>query len=67
MTGYPAEEVLGFNCRFLQGAGTDPRAVAKLRDAVRKDEPVTVQILNYRKVRVQPSASLGCLRRAGCL
>lgn len=51
MTGYPPEEVLGFNCRFLQGPDTDPRAVARLHDAVAKCEPVTVQLLNYRKVR----------------
>lgn len=51
MTGFPAEEVLGFNCRFLQGEGTDPRAVARMREAVEKGEPVTVQLLNYKKAR----------------
>ena len=32
-TGYPPEEALGRNCRFLQGPGTDPRAVQAIREA----------------------------------
>ena len=35
LTGYPAEEILGRNCRFLQGAETDPVAVARIRDRPR--------------------------------
>jgi PAS domain-containing protein len=34
ITGYPAEEVLGRNCRFLQGPGTDSAATHLLRRAV---------------------------------
>uniref|UniRef100_A0A126WY62 non-specific serine/threonine protein kinase n=2 Tax=unclassified Uronema (in: green algae) TaxID=2689038 RepID=A0A126WY62_9CHLO len=49
MTGYGPDEVLGHNCRFLQGEGTDPKEVAKVRDAVKKGEPVSVRLLNYRK------------------
>lgn len=49
LTGYPVSEVLGRNCRFLQGPGTDPEAVAALRTAVREKRAVTVQLLNYRK------------------
>lgn len=49
LTGYPASEVLGRNCRFLQGPGTDPEAVAALRTAVREKRAITVQLLNYRK------------------
>ncbi|MFN7000841.1 MAG: PAS domain-containing protein, partial [Elioraea tepidiphila] len=43
ITGYRAEEVLGRNCRFLQGRDTDPKAVAvwdtfgKVLDCANKD------------------------------
>lgn len=49
MTGYSMGEVLGRNCRFLQGENTDPEAVAKLRTAVEEGEPASVDLLNYRK------------------
>ncbi len=49
LTGYPRAEVLGRNGRFLQGAGTDPAAVAELRRAVREGRPCSVELLNYRK------------------
>ena len=50
LTGYSSEEVLGRNCRFLQGPDTDPGAV----DAIRKgmaanDHSIRVELLNYRK------------------
>ncbi len=48
-TGYTHADVLGRNCRFLQGPGTDPAAVAELRDAVDHHRDVTVTLLNYRK------------------
>lgn len=35
--------------RFLQGEGTDPKEVAKIREGIRKGEPVSVRLLNYRK------------------
>jgi PAS domain-containing protein len=35
--------------RFLQGEGTDPKEVAKLRNAVKAGEPLSVRLLNYRK------------------
>ncbi len=49
MTGFDAEEVLGHNCRFLQGADTDEHAKQQIRDAISNEQPVTVEILNYRK------------------
>nr|AML78993.1 putative LOV domain-containing protein [Carteria crucifera] len=49
ITGYSREEVLGKNCRFLQGPQTDPTAVHKIREAVQQGKEVTVEILNYRK------------------
>lgn len=48
-TGYPREEVLGRNCRFLQGTDTDPATVARIRDAIDRMLPLDVEILNYRK------------------
>nr|AML77243.1 putative LOV domain-containing protein [Codium fragile] len=48
LTGYSADEVLGHNCRFLQGEGTDPKDVAKLREAVKNGQHVSVRLLNYR-------------------
>lgn len=49
LTGYEAGEVLGRNCRFLQGPETDPAAVAKVRAAVAERREVEVALLNYRK------------------
>jgi PAS domain S-box-containing protein len=48
LTGYPREEALGRNCRFLQGDGTDEQTVAKLRRSIDAEEPVSVTIRNYR-------------------
>ena len=49
MTGYAADEVLGRNCRFMQGEGTDPAAAATIRRAIEAREPASVTLLNYRK------------------
>lgn len=49
MTGYGPDEVLGKNCRFLQGPRTDQSEVDKIRDAVRDHTSVSVRLLNYRK------------------
>ncbi len=49
MTGYTEAEVLGRNCRFLQGTDTDPAAVWELREAVRDERPCQVLLLNNRK------------------
>nr|AML77443.1 putative LOV domain-containing protein [Volvox globator] len=49
MTGYGPDEVLGHNCRFLQGEGTDPKEVQKIRDAIKRGEACSVRLLNYRK------------------
>lgn len=35
--------------RFLQGEGTDPKAIQKLRDSIRTGVPVSVRLLNYKK------------------
>lgn len=49
LTGYSAEEVVGRNCRFLQGAGTSAATVAEIRASVAEGREFTVEILNYRK------------------
>lgn len=49
ITGYPLGEVLGRNSRFLQGPNTSAESVATLRTAVDADEPVSVDMLNYRR------------------
>lgn len=49
LCGYPAEEVIGRNCRFLQGPDSAPAAVATLRTAVATETSATVEILNYRR------------------
>jgi two-component system cell cycle sensor histidine kinase/response regulator CckA len=49
LSGYEPGEALGRNCRFLQGPETDRTTIAQLREAIRAGDPVTVEILNYRK------------------
>ena len=49
LTGYSREECIGQNCRFLQGAGTEPAKVSLMRAAVQAGEPLDVEIRNYRK------------------
>lgn len=49
LTGYSSEEVLGRNCRFLQGPATNPETVARLRRAIHEGRPAHVLLLNYRK------------------
>lgn len=48
-TGYSVAEVLGRNCRFLQGKETDPATVKQLRQAIAQGQPFTGVLLNYRK------------------
>ncbi|MCI2239613.1 SpoIIE family protein phosphatase [Paenibacillus sp. TRM 82003] len=49
MTGYAVDEVVGRNCRFLQGPGTDREVVAAVRDALAAGEEVSATLLNHRK------------------
>ncbi|MFB6296637.1 MAG: PAS domain S-box protein [Halobacteriales archaeon] len=49
LTGYDRADVVGENCRFLQGKGTDPETVATIREAIDAEEPVSVDVLNYRE------------------
>ncbi len=49
MTGYSEQEVLGRNCRFLQGPETDRRSVQVIRAALAENREMAIEILNYRK------------------
>jgi len=49
MTGYSRPEVLGRNCRFLQGERTEEEPVAELAAAVDAAETVSVELRNYRQ------------------
>ena len=49
LTGYQRDEIIGHNCRFLTGAGTEPWLTEMLRNGIRRRQPVMVEILNYKK------------------
>lgn len=49
LTGYSPDEVLGRNCRFLSGPGTEPWLSEEIRRGVREHQPVLVEILNYKR------------------
>ena len=49
MTGYGWDELVGRNCRLLQGADTDPDTVAEIRRAIERRQETSVEILNYKK------------------
>merc|ERR1719437_149152 len=48
LTGYTLDQVVGRNCRFLQGPETDPAASNKIREAIASGEDMSVCLLNYR-------------------
>ena len=49
LTGYARHEILGRNCRFLQGPETDPDTVRQIREAVARAEAIEIDIRNHRK------------------
>ena len=49
LTGYTIEDVVGKNCRFLQGEDTQSEPVEKIRQAIKKGEECAVELLNYKK------------------
>ncbi|HEY0812878.1 MAG TPA: SpoIIE family protein phosphatase [Pseudonocardia sp.] len=49
LTGYSSADVVGRNCRLLQGAATDRAAVDRIIAALRRREPITEVLLNYRR------------------
>jgi len=49
MTGYALNEIIGKNCRFLQGDLGDQESLVYLREALKDKEPCKVRIKNFRK------------------
>lgn len=49
MTGYGAAEIIGRNCRFLQGEDTDPEVITSIRQAVDQRHDFSTEVLNYKK------------------
>jgi PAS domain S-box-containing protein len=49
LTGYGQDEIIGRNCRFLQGDERDQPEVERIREALRTDTEVTVTLRNYKK------------------
>mgnify|MGYP002777314670 CR=1 FL=1 len=49
ITGYAPEEVLGKTPRILQGPNTNQAELHKVRTALSQWQPVTVEVINYRK------------------
>jgi PAS domain S-box-containing protein len=49
LTGYTADEVIGRNCRFLQGDDRDQPAREVIRAALAEGRPATVLLRNYRR------------------
>ncbi len=49
LTGYTHDEIIGRNCRFLQGRETDPEAVTEIHRALDAGEDVHIELVNYRK------------------
>ncbi|KQP73199.1 histidine kinase [Methylobacterium sp. Leaf111] len=49
MTGYTRDELIGTNCRFLQGPETDREVVTELRVAIAEQREFSTEIINYRK------------------
>lgn len=48
ITGYTQDEVVGRNCRFLQGPDSDPKALVELRDAIEQGRECNIELKNYR-------------------
>ena len=49
LTGYSSEEIVGKNCRFLQGSQTETNTVIQIQKALNDDIPCSVEILNHKK------------------
>lgn len=49
LTGYTRDEIIGRNCRFLQGTMTDRDEVSRLRQALEQRTPIKSMLTNYRK------------------
>lgn len=48
-TGYTSEDVIGRNCRFLQGPDTDNAKIQALRDAISVRRSIEIELVNYHR------------------
>jgi PAS domain S-box-containing protein len=49
LTGFGLDEIIGRNCRFLQGPDTDKTEVSRIREAIGEGHSISADLLNYRK------------------
>ena len=49
LTGYPLKDIIGNNCRFLQGNDVDPKVITTMRNAVHSGTTARVILKNYKK------------------
>lgn len=49
LTGYPTDEIIGRNCKFLAGPATEPWLTERIAAGIREHRPVLVEILNYKR------------------
>lgn len=49
LTGFPEDEIVGRNCRFLSGPETEPWLTQKIRDSIRDRRPSLTELVNYRR------------------
>jgi len=49
LTGYSRQDIIGQNCRFLAGPGTERPVQASVRQAIARGEPIVAELTNYRK------------------
>lgn len=74
LTGYKAHQVVGHNCRFLQGKATNARDIARIKHAVNSAQSISVYLRNYRIdgtefdnfLILSPIKSGGCNLVLGC-
>jgi PAS domain S-box-containing protein len=49
LTGYSQEDIIGFNCRFLQGEDREQEARYAIREAMNQQKAIEVTLRNYKK------------------
>lgn len=49
LTGYERAEILGRNCRFLQGPSSDPESIERIRQAIADQSTIEIDLQNHRK------------------
>jgi len=49
LTGYQFDDIVGRNCRFLQGKETAAQDVKRISDALKSEKECSVNLLNYKK------------------